>query len=189
MLLQPVGGVNSWFGKKYQASTTVHYQHATLRIQQRGRLSWDKIQLGSGFEVELHYAKKLVVPASVFGLDDDYDLTPSLARFLQLNERLVPDRLAHVENVFSRYKVHHLRECEAKARTLSYKFLTIVYNRPADIMDLPSRAAKDEYDDRARNMLLGKDCTHALAAAHQRLVQVSTSEVATWWYIFWVCSK
>jgi hypothetical protein len=153
------------------------------------------MQLGSGFAVELTYSKKVVVSGAVFGLDDEYDLTPALARFLQLNERLVPERLAHLEHVLGRYRLHYVREADAKLRALSYRFLSVVYNRPEDVLELEDvlalapRAAEDETDERAKSLLSGRESKLAFAAAYQRLMQVATSETATWWYIFWVCAS
>jgi hypothetical protein len=184
--MQPVGMHESLFGRRYKAQTSTHYQTATLRIKHRGRLEWEGVQLGSGFDVELHYTRKIIVPGALIGLDDDCDLTPALARFLTLNERLVPERLAHLDGVLARYRAHHIRECEAKARALSYRFLALVYNRPVEVGGLGRRAAEDEDDERSRGLLLGRESRHSFVAAWERLEQVSTSEVATWWYIFWV---
>jgi hypothetical protein len=164
----------------------MHYQVAKLRIKRHGRLEWEGVQLGSGFEVELHYAKRVVVSGAVIGLDDDCDLTPALARFLALNERLVPERLAHLDGVLHRFRAYHMRECEAKAHSLSYRFLALVYNRPEEVADMARHAAEGEDDERARRMLLGRESRHAFVAAWERLAQVSTSELAAWWYIFWV---
>jgi len=53
---------------------------------------WQVLQLGSGLDIELIYDRDVQVDGGVFGLDDDYDLTPSLARFLALNRTLIAGR-------------------------------------------------------------------------------------------------
>ena len=65
--------------------------------------------------------------SKVFGLDDDYDLAPSLAHFLALNQTLIAGKLADIEAVIQSYRQHHNAECHMKD-VLSHRFLSFVYN-------------------------------------------------------------
>ena len=154
-------------------------------------MTFEGLNLGSGFDVELTYARKVVVDGSVIGLTEDYDLTPPLARFLTLNEELIPGPLTYVEDVLSRYRHTLKAECERKAESLSYRFLSFVYNRPREPKGLAQSSIEHEQDIRVRRLMLGSE--DVLKIAYERLQVVSTSALATWWYIFWVrksaCSR
>ena len=152
-------------------------------------LTFEGLNLGSGFDVELTYARKVVVDGSVVGLTEDYDLTPPLARFLTLNEELIPGPLTYVEDVLSRYRHTLKAECERKAESLSYRFLSFVYNRPREPKGLAQSSIEHEQDIRVRRLMMGSE--DILKIAYERLQVVSTSALATWWYIFWVraCSQ
>jgi len=58
-----------------------------------------------------------------------------------------------------------------------------VYDRPQDPATLASSCIEPEHDDRVRQLLT--DSEPAFDAAYQRYATVSSSETATWWYIFW----
>lgn len=153
-----------------------------LNIKRRGYLMWRKLPLGSGFDVELVYGKKLRLKGNIIGLNDDFDLTPSLAHFLALNQDLISARLGHIEGALSDYRQHHWRESHWKSQVLSYQFLSHVYDRPQD----PSNSFEaDEHDLRVRQLLAGSE--DVFEAAYQRFSTVSATETAAWWYIFWVC--
>ena len=145
---------------------------------------FEGLNLGSGFDVELTYAKGVVVDGSVIGLNDDYELTTPLARFLALNEELISDPLSRVETIISRYRHYERRECRLKADALSYRFLTAVYNKPQEPAGVTESSIEFERDPRVRKLILESE--GAIQIAYDRLVAVSRSELATWWYIFWV---
>ncbi|KAH9178928.1 hypothetical protein EDB89DRAFT_2172217 [Lactarius sanguifluus] len=71
-------------GMRYKAQTSTYYEYGTLNISRKGYLIWDGLQLGSGFDVKITYDKRINVDGGVIGINDDYDLTPALARFLRL---------------------------------------------------------------------------------------------------------
>lgn len=173
-------------GRRYKAQKTIDYQTGILRITHRGQLTWEGVQLGSGFAVELTYDKRVRVSGGAFGLTDDYDLTPPLARFLALNKRLIPARLAELEASLARYRAHCAAEAHAKAWTLSYRFLAAVYDSPEGMPGLAEAAARDEQNERAQDFLASDKCRDVLAIADERLDFVSQTEISTWWYIFWV---
>jgi hypothetical protein len=162
----------------------VQYRQAVLRIKHRGEMIWQGLQLGSGLDVELTYKRGVKVDGGVFGLDDDYDLSPTLAQFLALNQDLISGRLAHIEAVINSYRKHHKVECRWKANVLSYRFLSFVYNQPRDSDSLAESSIASERDLRVRQFLVSSEAT--FQATYERLAAVATSEAATWWYIFWV---
>lgn len=124
------------------------------------------------------------VGAEVIGLNDDWDLTTPLARFFSINRRLVPQRLEHIEAIMHSYRKYHFEECRAKAYTLSYRFLTYIYDRPRDPTKLAQSSIMYERDPRVRELMLG--CEDVLKTTYKRLSAVTGEQVAAWWYIFWV---
>ena len=172
-------------GKRYGAKTTVHYQVAKFEIRRNGYVEWEGLDLGSGFDVQLTYAKDVRVGGSVIGLTDDYDLNQLLAHFLSLNENLVPSRLSYIEAVIHNYRQHYRKEFEWKKRTLSYRFLSEVYDHyPREPRGLSESAMEMESDPRVRKLMAGS--VDVFGITYERMAAVSTSELATWWYIFWV---
>lgn len=186
--MQPVGSRRPLFcclpGRRFRAQTVYHYRAGIFRLKRHGLLPYEGLNLGSGFEVELTYAKNVVVGGSAIGLDDDYDLTTPLARFLALNEELIPGPLTLVEDVLERYRHGLLTECQRKAETLSYRFLALVYDRPREPKGLTESSIEYENDARVRKLMLGSEDVFKITYA--RFSAVSTSPLATWWYIFWV---
>jgi len=145
---------------------------------------WQDLQLGSGLDIELTYDRDVQVDGGVFGLDDDYDLTPSLARFLTLNQHLISARLPDIEAAIDKYRKHHKAECRWKEGVLSYRFLSFVYNQPRGPDGLAESSIASERDLRVRQKLLGSEAIFKVT--YERLATVATSPAATWWYIFWV---
>lgn len=145
---------------------------------------WNGLQLGSGFDVSLTYSDSVHVDGSVIGLDEDFDLTPSLARFLMLNTALMQNRLHAIDTTLRAYRKYFSRETKWKEQVMTYRFLAKIYDRP----DEPARVSEEvldlERDLRVRNALL----THedAFMAAYERMSLVTSTPVRTWWYIFWV---
>ncbi|KAI0361534.1 hypothetical protein OH77DRAFT_1545714 [Trametes cingulata] len=170
-------------GKRYAAQTSVHYQSCVLHIKRRGQVRWEGLNLGSGFDVELTYAKHVQVGGNVIGLTDDYELTQPLAHFLAMNEHLIPSRLAYIEAVLHNYRHHYRKESEWKRRTLSYRFLTAVYDQPREPCGLSESAIEIEHDARVRKLMASN--VNIFEITYDRLCAVSKSELATWWYIFW----
>jgi hypothetical protein len=112
-------------------------------------------------------------------------LTPPLAKFLALNQDLVLERVRDIEAIIVGYRHHHRKECRAKARILTYRFLSFVYDRPRDPTGLAESSIEFERDMRVRQLMVGNEAV--FEAVYQRLSAVSSSELATWWYIFWAC--
>lgn len=161
-----------------------HYRAGIFRLKRHGLLLYQGLNLASGFEVELTYAKSVVVGGSAIGLDDDYDLTTPLARFLALNEELIPGPLTFIEDVLEKYRHALKAECEYKAEALSYRFLAFVYDRPREPTGLAESSIEFERDARVRKLMLGSEDVFKIT--YERFSAVSTSPLATWWYVFWV---
>jgi hypothetical protein len=142
------------------------------------------MELGSGFDVELVYKKDVRVDGGIIGLTDDYDLTPSLARFLVINQDRIFARLNHLETTLASYRHHNWSEGREKDRVLTYRFLSCVYDLPKPPSGLTDSSLGFECDSRVKNLMT--DGKAALLAAYERFVAVSRSEATRWWYIFWV---
>ncbi|KZT30532.1 hypothetical protein NEOLEDRAFT_1053472 [Neolentinus lepideus HHB14362 ss-1] len=183
--VQLVGAHTSWCcrGRRYRARKSVHYQTCILNVKHRGRLLWEGFQFGSGFDIELIYGKNVKVDSSIIGLNDDYDLTQPLARFLAMNQELIPYRLSSLEAALHRYRAHYRKESHFKSNVLSYRFLSYVYDRPRDPSILAESSFEFERDLRVRQLMAGSEAVFQVN--YERMEAVSTSEVATWWYIFW----
>ncbi|KAJ7125620.1 hypothetical protein C8R43DRAFT_1029603 [Mycena crocata] len=180
----PIGSQSVWCcSRRYKAASSVHYHSCILRIRRRGYLKWDGLQLGSGFDIELNYAKNVKVDGDVIGLNDDYDLTPDLARFIALNQDHIPKRLQHIEETLFNYRRHHRKECRWKSHVLTYRFLTHVYNRPRESSGLAESSIQLERDLRVRQLMVGNEAV--FQTAYERLEAVSSTPTATWWYLFW----
>ena len=172
-------------GMRYKAHTSTYYEYGTLNIERKGYLIWDGLQLGSGFDVKIMYDKRIGVDGGIIGINDDYDLTPALARFFALNHSLIHSRVGGIEDLLAGYRQFCQRECRTKAEALTYGVLSRVYDRPTDPEGLAEGCIKHERDLRVRQLLVSNEIVFRIA--YERLIAVSATELATWWYIFWVC--
>ncbi|KAH9898326.1 hypothetical protein C8Q73DRAFT_395301 [Cubamyces lactineus] len=170
-------------GKRYAAKTSIHYQSCVFHIKRRGHIQWEGLDLGSGFDIELTYAKRVQVGGDIIGLTDDFELTPPLAHFLAMNEHLIPNRLPYIEAILHNYRQHFRRECEWKKETLTYRFLTAVYDQPREPRGLSDSAIALEHDARVRKLMASN--VNIFEITYDRLCAVTKTELATWWYIFW----
>ncbi|KAF9822133.1 hypothetical protein IEO21_00127 [Rhodonia placenta] len=169
--------------QRYGAKTVTHYETCTLRIKRHGKLLWEGIDLGSGFDLELTYDKDVKANGSLIGLTDDFDLTQPLARFLVMNQLLIADRLSYLEAILRSYRHHSRRECQWKLDTLTYRILMAVYNHPQQMSQVTQVVVDLERDQRVRELFVNNEL--AVRITYERFAAVSRSELATWWYIFW----
>lgn len=154
-------------------------------IKRKGHLSWGDLQIGSGFDLELQYSKKVSISGAEIGVTDDFDLTSPLARFLQLNYGLIKSRLPLIEQALFEYRKHQRKECSWKSEVMSYRFLTDVYSVPRQSYNLREDCEKHERDLRVRKAIEGHE--RQLEDAYERFSLVTENETSCWWYIFWVC--
>lgn len=169
--------------RRYSAISSTSYEYAVLRIKRQGYLAWRGLHLGSGFSLSLKYSKTVKLSGDIIGLNEDYDLTPTLARFLTINKDLIDESLYYVEERVSHYRRYHRKQCRLKSRTLSYKFLATIYDSPAHTEESLS-CLNTETDQRVRILMASSQ--HVFASAHARLNAVGRSEATAWWYVFWV---
>ena len=145
---------------------------------------WQGIQLGSGFNVKLCYAKEILLAGDAVGLNNDHDLTVPLARFLEHNQGLISERLGFIDETLSSYRSHCRRECRRKRQVLSYQFLYHLYDQPRYPGGIAKSSIEAEHDPRVHQLMV--DSKTVFETAYERLAHVSQSEAATWWYIVWV---
>lgn len=179
-------GARTWLpcgGPRYKIQATTAYSTCTFEIKRRGIASWKGLQLGSGFHVELRYAPYVVVHAPVIGLDDDFNVSPLLARFLLRNQDIVSRNSPKIEGALESYRRHLRKMSRWKQDVLTYSFLTTVYFRPSDATAIAREVEPTEKDLRVREMILSKE--DALASTYERVRAVSRTALATWWYLFW----
>ncbi|KAJ6621702.1 hypothetical protein B0H10DRAFT_1789676 [Mycena sp. CBHHK59/15] len=180
----PIGSHSMWCcARRYKAQSSVHYHSCVFRIKHRGHLNWDGLQLGSGFDIELNYAKDVKVDRDIIGLNDDFDLTPDLARFIAINQDLIPRRLEYIEQTLFSYRRHHRKECRWKSHVLTHRFLSHVYDRPREPSRLVESSIQFERDLRVRQLMVGNEAV--FQTAYERLEAVSSTSTTAWWYLFW----
>jgi hypothetical protein len=169
---------------RYKAQASTYYEYGTLNIKRKGYLMVEGLQLGSGFDVEIIYGKHVKIDGASIGINDEYDLTPKLAQFLSQNHTLIRSRVSGIEALLTDYRHFCQQECRTKAEALSYGFLSQVYDHPMDPEGLAQDSIKHEHDLRVRQLLVGSEAVFRIT--YERLIAASTTELATWWYIFWV---
>ncbi len=182
--LQLVGS-RKWFtGSQYSMQSAMHFHSCVFELKRRGTQLIEGFPLGSGFDIQLTYAPNVQLDGDILGLNDDLDLSPLLAKFLRMNQHLINDRIEMVEGALQRYRSTARKEARKKRKTLSYGFTTEVWNWPAPPGEVAKTVEGIERDLRARHLILERE--DALLAAKERMDAVERSEVATWWYLFWV---
>lgn len=169
---------------RFKAQTSVDFQVGVFTLKRRGYLLWKNQQLGSGFDVTIKYSKSVKCDGTVIGLNEDFDLTPQLAQFLAMNHRSITTLLPAVESTMHDYRHALLQESQRKLHALTYCFLTHVYNQPPSPTDVTKSVIHEERDHRVRRLVA--ENAAVLDMTFERLTAVTTSEVATWWYLFWV---
>ncbi|KAG8929858.1 hypothetical protein FRC02_004984 [Tulasnella sp. 418] len=172
-----------WGGPRYKIQSTTTYESAKFELTKQSTQSWQGIYFGSGFEVKLHYARKVELGGSLIGLDDDFDLTPQLARFLMLNRVSVQRRADMVVSALQDYRQHLRKVSKWKRQVLSYRFLPSIYDCPRPPADTKEIIEEIERDLRVRELFVSFN--DAFVASHERMQTVAKSRVATWWYTFW----
>lgn len=147
-------------------------------------MQWGDFNFGSGFTLQFVYAKDVNLDRDVIGLSDDWSLSPSLARFLSLNQDLILKRLHLIEHAILSYREYHRRQCDAKTEVLRYSFLMTIYNEPQRHEDVTKRFEAEETDLRVRSLPIANE--PAFVSAYERFEAATCTEVNAWWYILWV---
>lgn len=129
------------------------------------------------------YSKDVRADKDVLDIDDNWNLSPSMARFLSINHELIKERLPILEQAILDYREYHWKECKFKADVLSYAFLIKVYDQPQEHKSLVQYLS-EEKDIRVRQLAVGSEAV--FVSAFERYKTVISSDAAAWWYIFWV---
>lgn len=178
-------GSRSWIsGEKYAMQATTHFRSCVFELKHHGVQYWNNLALGSGFDIRLTYSKKVQLDGTAIGLDDDFDMNPTLAKFLSFNRHLIQSRSTELSLCLQDYRRDSRKEMETKHKVLSYKFLTMVYNWPSPAKDVTSAVEENESDENVK--LLFSTNQSSLDVANQRMEATGRSEVTVWWYLFWV---
>ncbi|KAG8849341.1 hypothetical protein FRB96_000877 [Tulasnella sp. 330] len=168
---------------QYKVQSATNYTFCHFFVRRKGVALWQGVQLGSGFSVQLHYARDVDLGPAIIGLDDDLSMTPQLSNFLLLNQPLISERLPQFLEVLDSYRLRARKDALWKTGTLSYRFLTSVYTKSRPLEAIALAIEDSEKDIRVRDLPLSWE--DAFLATYDRMQAVSRSRVATWWYIFW----
>ncbi|GAC95836.1 hypothetical protein PHSY_003413 [Pseudozyma hubeiensis SY62] len=184
---------------EYVLATPISYVEGTVKIERRNEFNWAGYNFDGGFEVSIVYEdgrmketsgaitlvrRRLEVSASrVLGLTEDFDMNPTLSRFLQDNERLVIDRAPLVEKVLRKYRRHFEREALWKERVLPYSFLTDVFDNDG-LSPLGLRMALVETGCGRSMRNLPMEYEGSITLMYERLAAINRSPAHRFWWIF-----
>jgi hypothetical protein len=163
--------------------SATHFHSCVFSLKTHGIQFWKELPLGSGFDIELSYTKDIRLDADAIGIEDDMEISSTLAKFLHLNRELVQARLDIVLTRLEEYRRESRRQNKLKRNTLSYHFLTQVYNWPLRPTEVVKAVEQYESDLRVRDLFAVNGA--ALEMATQRMDAVGRSEITVWWYLFW----
>jgi hypothetical protein len=163
--------------------SATHFHSCVFSLKTHGILFWKGLPLGSGFDIELTYTKDIRLDADAIGVEDDMEISSNLAKFLHLNRDLVQARLDIILTSLEEYRRESRKQNKLKQKTLSYHFLTSVYNWPLRPVEVVQAIEKHESDQRVRDLFAANGAAIKMAA--QRMDTVGRSEINVWWYLFW----
>lgn len=164
--------------------SVTHFHSCVFTIKHHGIQYWKDLPFGSGFDIEMVYTEDIKITGDAIGLNEGIEMTPDLAKFLRLNRHLIQLRLGEIEERMEEYREFCRQEAELKQQTLSYEFLTLVYNWPLQRFEIIKAVEQNERDLRVRDMFASS--SDALDMTSQRMQVTSRSEITVWWYLFWV---
>ena len=163
--------------------SAIEFHSCVFSLKYHGNQFWKDLPLGSGFEVELSYTKDIRLDGDAIGIEHDLEITSTLAKFLHLNRELVESRLEGLLMDLEEYRRESRRQNRLKRKTLSYHFLTRVYNWPLRPTETVKVVEQCETDLRVRDLFAANEIS--LVMATQRMDIVGRSEITVWWYLFW----
>lgn len=181
-----------------EVRTTVMFRHALLRIARNSTAEWQGYNYSSGFDVTLEYSDGIgqdgrgnmrlnlrhVALASDFGLTDDFDLTPALARLFVDNQALLNARLPLVMDALDYRRLHYLQEADQKRHVLSYGFLLHVGGDSS--INLPSLSEQLRAQETSEPVqTLASRYGASLRLLDERFSSVRSSAIRAWWYLLW----
>lgn len=164
--------------------STIRFQSCVFELKHQGVQFWHDLDLGSGFEVQLTYSKKVKLDGTAIGLDHDIDMNPTLAKFLSFNRHLIQTRSTELSLHFQDYRKHSRKEVDSKHQVLSYHFLTMIYNWPSRAKNVITIIDENEPNEQVRHLFSANQSS--LDVANERMKATGRSEVTVWWYLLWV---
>ena len=183
---------------QYVLATPVSYVEGVLKIERRHEFDWAGYNFDGGFDVSIVYEqgktkeasgaistvqKRMEVSASrAFGLTEDFEMNPSLSRFLQDNETLIVERAPLVEKLLNRYRRHFQREAQWKQRVLPYSFLTDVFDNDG-LSPLGLRMALVDTGCGRSMRNLPIEYEGCITLMYERLAAINRSPVHRFWWI------
>lgn len=121
--------------------------------------------------------------AEELGIANNFALSNTLARFLQLNRHIIEQRMPKIEERLASHRDYFREEFEDKQRTLSYAFLIDVYgNEHFDRHSLRNALAQEE-DQQTRALL--DEHTGAITFLEERMQAANRDVISQWWYLLW----
>lgn len=178
------------------------YREGVLHVKVKPFSEWQGYNFSSGFEVSIDYAsgerldpegathvrQPISVSASqAFGLHDDFLLTTATAAFLQANEVPLRQRVPQMESLLEQYRSHFHSEAVRKRETLTYDFLTDIFDA-VELWDAPPEKLHAAFH--AASLLpavqtLPQRYPASIHGLYERLAAVRRSPVHTFWYLWW----
>lgn len=151
----------------------------------------------SGFKVTLEYHDgrylqadgryrggiDMVLDGEELGISSNFAMTNTLARFMQLNRRIIEQNMPLLEDKIDIHRNFFAEEVRAKRRALSYSFLLDVYGNEHLDRSVLADALYGEEDANTRDMLIRHEGSMTLMA--ERMQAANSSILCQWWYLFW----
>lgn len=183
---------------EYVLATPISYVEGTIKIERRHEFDWAGYNFDGGFDVSIVYEegrmkeasggismvrRRVKVSASrAFGLTEDFEMNPTLSRFLQDNETLIFERAPLVEKLLNRYRRHFQREAHWKERVLPYSFLTDVFdNDGLSPLGLRMALVDTGCGRSMRNLPIHYE--GSITLMYERLAAINRSPVHRFWWI------
>lgn len=180
-------------------SVPIIYNEGVLSVQIKEFVPWETYNFASGFEVFVTFTHgqrmdpagatwvKEVVKVSAaeaFGLMDTFTMTHQLAKLFYDNEHILRYRLPEMQDLLRRYRMWFFEEAQRKRDTLSYSFLTEVFDDSLFPPDGISQAFKASSKN-PQVQTLPRRYPACISSLYERLTAIRRSQVHTFWYLFW----
>ncbi|CAO1636815.1 unnamed protein product [Sympodiomycopsis kandeliae] len=185
--------------RKKVISVPLVYNEGILSVGIKDFLPWDGYNFSSGFDVSVIYAhgqrmdpqgvtwvkhEVKISAAEAFGLHGSFIMTHELSRMLHQNDHILQFRLPEIRHLLHRYREYFYHEARRKRETLTYSFLTNVF----DNSHLPSHSLSSSFKSSSNLSSvqnLPQRYPACMSSLYQRLQHIRQSQVHMFWYLFW----
>ena len=124
----------------------------------------------------------LELDGKAYGIEDDYLLTPVVARLLKLNRPLIESRISPLKEFLSYHQKHYAEQARRKEGTLSYSFLlNICGEEGLSSKALEAELHSTEQNENVRHLL--DLYPAAVMATQERLICVNRSRITQRWFL------